>query len=181
MFLVSKQSLWHKGLLERALCVTSPFKYYLFSEGTALLATKLVIIHLIKKRCTLFCIIIKEENQYKMFKWKSVVGILLFIFFHLMRVYPPWIFIWKSEFQVKQAEIMNGTSLRIVIPKAQLLEMLIPITNTKMSRSWGSINIPSISLVPCQSICVLHKQQKSYTADLYNTSFQIPSPLLASN
>lgn len=68
MFLVSKQSLWHKDLFERALHVTSAFKYYLFSEGTALLATKLVITHLIKKRCTLFCLIIKGENQYKMLK-----------------------------------------------------------------------------------------------------------------
>lgn len=46
MFLVSKQSLWHKDLFERALCVTSAFKYYLFSEGTSLLATRPVITHL---------------------------------------------------------------------------------------------------------------------------------------
>lgn len=68
MFLVSKQSLWHKDLFERALRVTPAFKRYLFSEGTVLLATNPVITLLIKKRCTLFCIILKEENQYKLLK-----------------------------------------------------------------------------------------------------------------
>lgn len=50
MFLVSKQSLWHKDLFERALCVTSAFKYYLFSEGTSLLATRPVITHLMGRQ-----------------------------------------------------------------------------------------------------------------------------------
>lgn len=69
---------------------------------------------------------------------------------------------------MKWAEIMNGIVLRIIIPEVQLLEMLVPTTNTKTSRSLGRINIQSISLVPCQSIHVLQKLKKSYTAYIYN-------------
>lgn len=63
---------------------------------------------------------------------------------------------------------MNGISLRTIIPKAQLLEMLKPITDTKISKSWGSINIPSISLVPCQSMCS-SKTTEVYIAFIPNT------------
>lgn len=80
-----------------------------------------------------------------------------YLLFLLMCVFPPSILIWKLELQVKWAEIMNGIVLRIVIPKDQLLEMLIPTINTKMSRSLGKINTVGISLVTCQSILVFQK------------------------
>lgn len=69
---------------------------------------------------------------------------------------------------MKWAEIMNGIVLRIVLPKDQLLEMLILTINTKMSRSLGRINILGISLVTCQSILVFQKLKRSCTADLHN-------------
>lgn len=62
---------------------------------------------------------------------------------------------------MKWAEIMNGIVLRIVIPNDQLLEILIPIINTKKPRSLRKINILGISLVTCQSTLVFQNLKMS--------------------
>lgn len=69
---------------------------------------------------------------------------------------------------MKWAEIMNGIVLRIAFPKDQLLEMLIPTINTKISRSLCRINILGISLVTFQSVLVFQKLKMLCTADLRN-------------